>query len=63
MAGENEWSDFGRCRCGRGLCHLVGVTPVINGTFGIFLVPVTHALGWSRTEFSIVLLVMAIGLS
>lgn len=40
--------------------NLVSVTPVINGTFGIFLVPVTHALGWSRTEFSVVLLIMAI---
>ena len=40
--------------------NLVSVTPVINGTFGIFLVPVTRALGWSRTEFSAVLLVMAI---
>ena len=45
---------------GCGLGNLVSVTPVINGTFGIFLVPVSHALGWSRAEFSIVLLVMAI---
>jgi MFS family permease len=42
------------------LGNMVSVTPVINGTFGIFLVPVTQALGWSRTEFSIVLLIMAI---
>jgi len=42
------------------LGNLVSVTPVINGTFGIFLVPVTHALGWSRSEFSVVLLIMAI---
>jgi MFS family permease len=42
------------------LGNLVSVTPVISGTFGIFLVPVTHALGWSRSEFSVVLLVMAI---
>jgi MFS family permease len=42
------------------LGNLVSVTPVINGTFGIFLVPVTQALGWSRTEFSVVLLIMAI---
>lgn len=45
---------------GCALGNLVSVTPVINGTFGMFLVPVTHALGWSRTEFSIVLLIMAI---
>jgi MFS family permease len=42
------------------LGNLVSVTPVINGTFGIFLVPVTHALGWSRSEFSVVLLIMAV---
>lgn len=42
------------------LGNLVSVTPVINGTFGIFLVPVTQALGWSRTELSVVLLIMAI---
>jgi MFS family permease len=40
--------------------NLVSVTPVINGTFGVLLVPVTQALGWSRTEFSAVLLIMAI---
>ncbi|WP_174297780.1 MFS transporter [Sphingomonas bacterium] len=40
--------------------NLVSVTPVLNGTFGIFLGPVTYALGWSRTQFSAVLLVMAI---
>ncbi len=40
--------------------NLVSVTPVINGTFGVFLVPVTQALGWTRTEFSTVLLIMAI---
>jgi MFS family permease len=45
---------------GCALGNLVSVTPVINGTFGIFLVPVTHALGWSRSEFSVVLLIMAI---
>jgi MFS family permease len=45
---------------GCALGNLVSVTPVINGTFGIFLVPVTEALGWSRTEFSVVLLIMAI---
>jgi MFS family permease len=45
---------------GCALGNLVSVTPVINGTFGIFLVPVTHALGWSRSEFSFVLLIMAI---
>lgn len=45
---------------GCALGNLVSVTPVINGTFGIFLVPVTHALGWSRTDFSVVLLIMAI---
>lgn len=45
---------------GCALGNLVSVTPVINGTFGIFLVPVTQALGWSRTEFSLVLLIMAI---
>jgi MFS family permease len=42
------------------LGNLVSVTPVINGTFGIFLVPVTQALGWTRTELSVVLLIMAI---
>ena len=42
------------------LGNLVSVTPVINGTFGIFLVPLTQALGWSRSEFSVVLLIMAI---
>lgn len=40
--------------------NLVSVTPVINGTFGVFLVPVTQTLGWTRTEFSVVLLIMAI---
>ena len=45
---------------GCALGNLVSVTPVINGTFGILLVPVTHALGWSRSEFSVVLLIMAI---
>lgn len=45
---------------GCALGNLVSVTPVINGTFGIFLVPVTQALRWSRTEFSVVLLIMAI---
>ena len=45
---------------GCALGNLVSVTPVINGTFGIFLVPVTHALRWSRSEFSVVLLIMAI---
>jgi MFS family permease len=45
---------------GCALGNLVSVTPVINGTFGIFLVPVTHDLGWSRAEFSVVLLIMAI---
>jgi MFS family permease len=40
--------------------NLVSVTPVINGTFGVFLVPVTKALGWTRSEFSTVLLIMAI---
>jgi MFS family permease len=45
---------------GCALGNLVSVTPVINGTFGIFLVPVTHDLGWSRSEFSLVLLIMAI---
>ncbi len=45
---------------GCALGNLVSVTPVISGTFGIFLVPVSHALGWSRSEFSFVLLIMAI---
>lgn len=45
---------------GCALGNLVSVTPVINGTFGVFLVPVTEALGWSRAEFSVVLLIMAI---
>jgi MFS family permease len=42
------------------LGNMVSVTPIISGTFGIFLVPVTQALGWSRSEFSGVLLIMAI---
>lgn len=53
------WGSIG-VLIGCSLGNLVSVTPVINGTFGIFLVPVTHALGWSRGEFSVVLLVMAI---
>lgn len=53
------WGSIG-VLIGCSLGNLVSVTPVINGTFGIFLVPVTHALGWSRSEFSVVLLIMAI---
>src|SRR5690606_11533091 len=45
---------------GCALGNLVSITPVINGTFGIFMGPVTQALGWSRTEFSAVLLIVAI---
>ncbi len=60
MATRNQaWGGAGVI-LGCAFGNLVSVTPVINGTFGIFLVPVTHALGWSRTDFSVVLLVMAI---
>lgn len=54
-----NWGGVGVI-AGSAIGSLVSVTPVINGTFGVFLVPVTEALGWSRTEFSAVLLIMAI---
>jgi MFS family permease len=56
---SRTWGGFG-VLVGCAFGNLVSVTPVINGTFGMFLVPVTHDLGWSRSEFSIVLLIMAI---
>ncbi len=40
--------------------NAVGSVSMINATFGVFLVPVTTALGWPRASFSVVLLIMSI---
>jgi MFS family permease len=46
------------------LSCLIGNTvtgvPIIIATFGVFLVPVTRALGWPRAAFSVVLLISAL---
>jgi hypothetical protein len=42
------------------LGNLVTSKTVFNATFGVFLRPVTAALGWPRAEFSAVLLIMSI---
>ena len=40
--------------------NAVSSTAVLNGTFGAFLAPVSVSLGWTRTAFSGVLLVLAV---
>lgn len=32
--------------------HMTGVTPTVHATFGLLLIPLTHAFGWSRTVVS-----------
>jgi MFS family permease len=40
--------------------NMVSATPVINGTFGIFLQPLSESLGWSRSAVTGLLFVLAI---
>lgn len=44
------------CTLGNG----VSSVPMISATFGLFLVPVTKALGWPRADFAMVLLIMSV---
>jgi MFS family permease len=44
------------CAIGNG----VSSTPMINATFGLFLIPVTQALGWPRSKFTAALAVISL---
>ncbi len=44
------------CTLGNG----VSSVPMINATYGVFLAPVSKALGWPRADFSMILLIMAV---
>ena len=44
------------CTLGNGASSV----PMINATYGVFLAPVSKALGWPRADFSMVLLIMAL---
>jgi MFS family permease len=39
--------------------NAVSSQSIVNGTFGVFLLPVSTSLGWSRSRFSAVLLILA----
>lgn len=40
--------------------NLVSSTPMVNSTFGLFLIPVTAALGWPRSKFSAALALISL---
>ena len=44
------------CTLGNGVSSI----PMINATYGVFLAPVSKALGWPRADFSMILLIMAV---
>jgi MFS family permease len=59
QAGGFSWGAVSvvvACTLGNG----VSSVPMINATYGVFLVPVSKALGWPRADFSMVLLIMAV---
>ena len=42
------------------LANLVSSTPIVNATFGVFLVPLSRDLHWPRARVSLVLMVVAL---
>jgi MFS family permease len=40
--------------------NMVSSTPMVNSTFGLFLIPVTAALGWPRAKFSAALALISL---
>ena len=49
-----------RCVIGCLLATVASSTPVVNATFGVFLVPIAHDLHWPRARVSVVLIVVAV---
>lgn len=53
-------TDASRTVVGCLLATVVSSTPVVNATFGVFLVPISHDLHWPRARVSVVLIIMAL---
>ncbi|MGI4744532.1 MAG: MFS transporter [Janthinobacterium lividum] len=53
-------ADASRTVMGCLLATVVSSTPVVNATFGVFLVPISRDLHWPRARVSVVLIVMAL---
>lgn len=40
--------------------NILSSAPIVNSTFGAFLIPITHDFGWSRTQFTSVLTLLSV---
>jgi MFS family permease len=40
--------------------NVLSSAPIVNATFGTFLIPITHEFGWSRTQFTAVLTLLSL---
>jgi MFS family permease len=56
VASPRSLATVFACAIGNG----VSSTPMINATFGLFLIPVTQALGWPRSKFTAALGVISL---
>lgn len=58
----DESADRGRAlraAFAAGVAQMVSPAGIMNGAYGAFLIPVTAAFGWSRTQFSLGVLIQA----
>ena len=59
-ASAKDGAGAGHTVLGCTLANLVSSTPVVNATFGLFLVPISRDFHWPRAQVSAVLMVFAV---